>query len=475
MDNLKDKPYSDLKEIVLLKALAEVIKENYAYLKPQEKILPKESFHEMPEENWSFFSPSGIAKEVPEKSTPFKKKGAYCPYSISEDKLLFLLDHVQENFPPTDKNIPSAYNGQLPSRVKNLAVPRIVDEEYCRGIAARVTELADVVSRENIEKQRAVLAAAPYTLAYRELEKIALSPSDILSTSKRGRVNALLAKGEVLSVSYNARTINEEPLPDAYEIRIVKPTWTVAELFYAITPIGTCWTTSRFSMYDSSESTRQIVEGLLEDTAIGACLQLIGYQQENPKTYTRLYVAETKEQERILFLDTLEGGNVEWDSLQEWRNARRGYEPAAHLAATMTLASAIGVTKIGLGERETEQLGDIIGAREVELFTHNQAYRKIGLQQGHGTSLYLFAIEGQTKRRVLDLKEVEPPSYATLEEQVGAIEAFVAARSKKLAEQSQKREELQLYCRAIAGINAQLYGNSALAERTKMLLTQFPT
>lgn len=55
------------------------------------------------------------------------------------------------------------------------------------------------------------------------------------------------------------------------------------------------------------------------------------------------------------------------------------------------------------------------------------------------------------------------------------VETFIAQRSKKLATEDQKREDSRLYVQALSGINQQLYGNAAFAQKAKQVLAYLET
>lgn len=336
----------------------------------------------------------------------------------------------------------------------------VIDEAYCREIAARVAALPETLSCDGIQRYRTMLSAAPYTFMYKELEQVVTSETSILDRNKLERVRRLLMKGDALSLTDEGKAIASTPAycGSNYQLTLINPrTEPILEFSRKLKSIGLCWS--------DDFNQESIAERLLEDGALGACIQLLGIENDapfrKPKAYARLYVAETKEGERILFFDTLEGGKIDRVSLRTWKDESREAEPAMYLAAAMMIAETIGLTKIALGRKELEEIGDYIGVQEVRIFDRSQKYRKLGLQN----YVYTFGIDGDTKRRMLDCNEIKPPTHKELEEKLEELRTYVTSHSKRLERLPQKRQEIQLYRDAIFGINEQVYQSRIISNK----------
>jgi len=128
----------------------------------------------------------------------------------------------------------------------------------------------------------------------------------------------------------------------------------------------------------------------LRDIDLGACVMLIGeepaqstsHQLYVPKNHCRLFVAQTKTDEPILFIDMIEGGGLDWNMVNHWIRNSRGRELLYTLAATIYVAKGYGLQQIALGETESAEIGAMLGFPERRIFEHaSKRERKIGVKE----------------------------------------------------------------------------------------------
>jgi len=168
----------------------------------------------------------------------------------------------------------------------------------------------------------------------------------------------------------------------------------------------------------------------------------------------------------MLFLDTIEGGNIAWSDPKSWIDQGRGKELLYHLAATICMAKTMQLKKIGLGEREFQNIASTFGYREETLFDTAQAYRKLGIQTDILKRIgpYNFQMYASTSRRVINIDEIYAPSLDELQVSVDQITQFMTTAKKTIKKNVSKREEVSLYVQAMEGINQTLYQNQGIQD-----------
>ncbi len=347
-------------------------------------------------------------------------------------------------------------SGHIPDSTINETGPSIREEEACQVYAAKMAAAPSVIPKEELDRIVGMLFASGYTMAFRELDETVLDPAVQLKTEKRARVKTLTDKAKGIEANTELAKLFEQEVGPHYNIRIVRPQEPYEELVTMIAGLDLCWKTG------NTKRNGSIIKALQRDTDIGACIQFIGRYAESSASYTRNYIATTKGGEHILFLDTIESGNIGWSSVNEWNSARRGKELLYQLAATIYTAGVLGLEKIGLGEREMTDVAEMFGFREQTIFGDRTTQpRKLGIRVGSVGGPKTFTIDGDARANVVYRNEVEAPGLAYLIERVEAVEAFTRTNRRALKNQN-KREDVTLYLDAVYGINERVYHNDQL-------------
>jgi len=331
--------------------------------------------------------------------------------------------------------------------------------EDCTRYKQAISDAPTVIPVSDLERIAGTMYAMNYSMALREMGEIVTSKSDRLTRDKRNRIEKLLETAKTLGEHPTLSPLFSQEIDSTYGIRIVQPDGAHEELRRDLGKVKLCWI-SESTANDPDNVSK--ARWLQRDTDIGACVQLIGEDHNIPITYTRNYVVETREGERALFLDTIESGNVTWYSPEEWIKNNRGKELLYHLAATIYSAEVLGLKKIGIGEREIQDIATAFGFREESLFDSSQSYRKLGIQPLGRSGPTTFQLYSSQTRRVINLDEIKPPSLTELEDRIARVSKFVDARAKQMKKDSNKREEVMMYLEAIEGINHRIYRNADL-------------
>jgi len=365
-----------------------------------------------------------------------------------------------------DSNIPyfSKFDTGLDLNSEPEALP-IKAEEECARYRQAIIDAPTVIPRSDLERIAGTMYAMNYSMALKEMGEVVTSKSDRLTKDKRSRIKRLLDTARTLSEHPTLSPLFSQEIDHTYGIRIVQPSEPHDKLKSDLGKVKLCW------ISDPRDSEPYVVNKarwLQRDTDLGACVQLIGEidgsidHSKIPKTYTRNYVVETREGEQALFVDTIEGGNINWSSPEEWIKANRGKELLYHLAATIYSAEVLELKKIGIGEREIQDIATAFGFREESLFDSSQSYRKLGIQPQGRSGPNTFQLDSSQTRRVINLDEITPPSLTELEGNLVKVSGFVDVRAKQMKNDPNKREEVLMYLDAIEGINHRVYRNENL-------------
>ncbi|MBT4446921.1 hypothetical protein HOC96_06755 [archaeon] len=354
----------------------------------------------------------------------------------------------------------------LSELLKQLAPPIIAQEE-CEVYKQALIEAPTIIPVDDLDEIVEMMLATDYTMAYRELSPVVMSTSNQLPSYQRRRVKRLLEIGRTIGENTLLSPLFKQTVSDGYQIRVIQPGGSQDDLRSDLANVKLCW------INQSNEHAARSMDQsrwLQNDTDLGACVQLIGEQVDSssriPKVYMRNYVAETKDGERMLFLDTIEGGNIAWSDPKSWIDQGRGKELLYHLAATICMAKTMQLKKIGLGEREFQNIASTFGYREETLFDTAQAYRKLGIQTDILKRIgpYNFQMYASTSRRVINIDEIYAPSLDELQVSVDQITQFMKTAKKTIKKNVSKREEVSLYVQAMEGINQTLYQNQGIQD-----------
>ena len=401
------------------------------------------------------------------------------------------IGHIKQTHGSAKPAIPQSFipaNEQIaikPVVSKKIPVPDVQKDEKLEPYlpelgkiyAERLAKMPSAISQEELDRIVDDLLLAPYTQALNELAAVILTKAPVLTADKKTRVCSLLAKSSKI---YEKRTLYVSRYGQGkYRARVVKIDDSPEYLARDIGKIGTCQTSKDYGI--QGEDIKQ-ANWFLKDSAAGGCVILFGEEEVSvkhqgyvntvpstteydPKVFTRLYVALSKSEEPVLFIDTIEPGHIGWSYVKDWTSSERGRELLYSLASAVYTAQVLGIDKVAFGEREANEFAGIIGFKEEELFCENSrscyrsdsnfpGERKIGYPTKHdGTKgPYAYKLDLDSQVRVAMPSDIARYSPEQLLETLDNIESCAA--KSKLKKNKQKADEISLYLDAIQGLNS---------------------
>lgn len=342
---------------------------------------------------------------------------------------------------------------------------KIIKPELCVEYKEKLQNLPDFIHHKSLDSIVGSLFSCCYTQALHEVGKVVVKKDRILNTDKRGRVRSLLEKAKTTNNREDLKKLFSQKTKDSYRIRIIKPGYPSEKLAKDLGAVKTCWINE--TNFNDPIIMEQ-VEWLQKDVNTGGCIILMSEESDSDtgeyvsRVQTRAYVAITKRDEPILFYDTVENGNMAYNSIHEWVYAERGRELLYSIAATIHIAEKYGVSKIGIGEREVEELAGLLGFKEEVLFEErSEEYSisrritdKIGLVgdvKGEGGP-YCWGIGRSIQRKVIDLEDIKVLSQEEIKEKLDDVTGFLGS-FKKTRKNKEKMEEVRMYLECLKSIS----------------------
>ncbi|MDP2909331.1 MAG: hypothetical protein Q8N77_06010 [Nanoarchaeota archaeon] len=362
---------------------------------------------------------------------------------------------------------------------------KIIKPELCAQYKEKLLSLPGVIHHTELDSIVNSLFACLYTQALQEVSDVAVQKDRILDTKKRERVRSLLEKARATKEETDLKELFSQRTKDSYQIRVIKPGYPPKELGKDLATITNCWISSLRDL--NSYHTMRKVEWLQKDIDLGACIFLISEESERkllkksytPKVQTRSYIANTKKEETILFYDTIEGGVISWSYISDWVNNERGRELLYSLAAMIYIAKEYGIKKIGIGEREIQELAARLGFKEETLFGERD-YRSRGITEKigfvgyqHGDEgPYCYGIRESTEKRVIVLDDIKMPSENDIAGRLEDVASFLGC-FKKTRKNKNKMEELGVYLECLKVINELNYHSKDISKKIGLLQEEY--
>ncbi|MBD3204120.1 hypothetical protein GF327_07525 [Candidatus Woesearchaeota archaeon] len=358
--------------------------------------------------------------------------------------------------------------------------------ELCETYRSKLLELPNAIPQHELDLIVNSLFTSFYTMALQELDPVVVRKDRNLNRNKRERIEALMRKAGEVTDDTNLSALFSQETKAGYQVRIIKPDYPVNDLARDLATIGNCWVTPSSDL--TSESILDKVRWLQRDINAGACIYLIGEEpnsgiinklrgnSHSQKVQTRLYVVVTEESEPILFLDTIEPGHTGWCSVNEWTNGKRGKELLYAVAASIYVAREYGVKKVGMGEREVQELATSLGFKEEDLFSSDsRGKRKIGIPGDSSglTGPYVYQVNSSTRRRVMTLDNVTLLSEKEIVERLDGLETFLSSY-RKIKKNKGKLTEVNLYLDCLERVNdLEGYKSAKLGERISQIRSDY--
>lgn len=241
--------------------------------------------------------------------------------------------------------------------------------DLCQRYSQKLAELPATITPASLEGYVSALFCYPYLEAFHTLRPVVFAPDKQLTENKLARIKRVLAsadEGRVLRESMSLR------LPEGYSYLRILPGRDYKDIFKMMNCIPNC--------IPPAEK-EEVARLLQEDIDLGACIKLFGLNAAGePQTYFRDYLSLGYNDELLLQIDSVEGGDEKfWTTVQQWIDAGRSQELIYGVAASLYLADRLGISKVVLGDFESDEIGKMIGCREVKVYGAEVRKRKIGL------------------------------------------------------------------------------------------------
>ena len=341
----------------------------------------------------------------------------------------------------------------------------LINPDLCEIYKKKLLSLPNIIKQRELELIALSLLTCPYVMASRELETTLVRSDKRISNDKRTRVESLLKKENI-----QLRELFSQKIDESYRIRIIKPEYNPIDLARDLATVGNCWI-SRSDIFHGNwnKAILRKVGWLQRDIDAGGSVTLIsevnkieqGYRIYRPVVQTRLYIATTKKSETILFIDTVESGLIEWDSLSQWtsRGTNRGRELIYAVAAAIYVARKYGISKIAAGEREIDEFAMLLGFKEEDLFDSrdwDSKYKRnigiVGNTYVKEKGPYIYMLDRDTQRRVISVNDVMVLSKKELSQKLDSVKDFIE-QHPKVRKDKTKLQEVIFYLDCIKSIN----------------------
>ncbi len=346
----------------------------------------------------------------------------------------------------------------------------VKDEKLCKRYRSKLDELPDHISREELDSIVGSLYTITYMQALQELDPVVTRKDASLNRDKLGRVEGLVRKSVDLVEGKKLLELFTQKTHADYRSRIVKPDVDKESFTLDLSLGDNCWITPGSDF--KSSGIKKKVSWLLKGIKVGQCIYLFGEQPDPedfiPQVQTRLHIAKTKRDEPVVFIDAIEAGNMSWDSISRWINHERGNELLYTVAGAIFIAQHYGTSKVVLGERETQELGTLLGLREETLFSEEQEQRNIGFKTCYSGVYgpYHYRLHDSEKRRVVNLENLAVLSSDDVSSKLTRLSEFLE-QNKKVRRNKNKMREIGLYLDCLQAIN-ELSGNRS-QESTSLI------
>ncbi len=160
--------------------------------------------------------------------------------------------------------------------------------------------------------------------------------------------------------------------------------------------IDTCWSHRK-------DEAKIICKNMVRDVNLGGSVLLFNHKDGHPKSFVRNFIVKDNKKETLLFIDTIETGNVDWNKIEDWEKKKRTEELLLNVAASSFIARYLDINSLVMAEEETTQLAKKIGCRGSKPFGKNRKSCKIGLIADDYRGVYSWRLRGTEKFYVLDL------------------------------------------------------------------------
>ncbi|MBI5391046.1 hypothetical protein HZB02_06175 [Candidatus Woesearchaeota archaeon] len=254
-----------------------------------------------------------------------------------------------------------------------LANPRIQQDhlyrpDLCAVYAAQQSKLPAVLSPETLDSYVDVLFQYPYLETVSTLQPFVFNPAQCLDEKRLVRLEHLIERVP----HYLLQECMSQSLLPSYSFHVVPQGGDPQTLLQMMNQIPNC--------VPIGEKER-VAQSIQQDIDYGACIKLFGVDNEgDPQMYTRYYITLHHTGKPMLQIDAVEGGNESyWTKVQQWIDAGRGKELVFSIAASLYVADQLGISDIVLGDFESDEIGEMIGCREVRVYEKSVLHRKIGL------------------------------------------------------------------------------------------------
>ena len=240
---------------------------------------------------------------------------------------------------------------------------------FCTRFSALQAHLPRTIHPHELSDSLELLLQYPYLEIINELQDIAFDNGRTLPLAKLSRLERVLQRARTDST---LPVIMNQGLPQGYHfVRIQQGAdyRTVLEMMRAIL---NCI---------KAEEQEEAAKRIQADIDLGGCVKLFGLDaQGTPRIYLRYYVAIDKNGKPLLQIDAVEGGTKSyWTEVGQWAAAGRGKELLYGISTSLMVTKTLGLQNIVLGDFESDELGNILGCRRVQVYGLKITERKIGL------------------------------------------------------------------------------------------------
>jgi hypothetical protein len=349
----------------------------------------------------------------------------------------------------------------------------LIKPALCEIYRQKLLSLPNIIKQNELELIALSLLTSPYVMASRELEHTVARNDQRISNDRRTRVESLIYNQDIDF----RKTFSQEKIEEGYRIRIIKPGYSAIKLARDLATVGNCWISRLDLRCGFKKNTLEKVNWMQRDIDSGGCIMLISEKVDktrpshkiyNPVVQTRLYIATTKKSEVIIFIDTVENGNIGCDSINNWSRQGRRKEFIYAVAAAIYVARKYGISKIAAGEIEVNELACLLGFKRYDLFSDKSSNkRNIGIM-GNDDVLsrgpYVHTLDGDTRRRVISVNDVMMLSKKELSSKLDSVEDFIEQHPKVIRDKT-KLQEVIFYLDCIESINKLSRYKSELINR----------
>ncbi|MBI2547910.1 hypothetical protein HYW21_01030 [Candidatus Woesearchaeota archaeon] len=241
--------------------------------------------------------------------------------------------------------------------------------DLCAHYGDLMDQLPSEITPSELEAHLRFLCCYAYTEAATTLKEVVVAPGRQLEAKRFARLERIVREAPSQELLHACM---EQSIPDGYHFLIVPRNGDYRQVLEMMNQIPNCI---------KPEEKERVAHYIQEDIDYGACVKIFGVDGKgNPQMYLRHYLTLSKREEPLLQIDAVEAGvQSYWTKVRQWCDTGRGKELLYSIALSTYLADAFGVHYLILGDYESDEIGRMIGCREVEVYGPEVSTRKIGL------------------------------------------------------------------------------------------------